>query len=211
MTLITNQQQYSISSHDFIWSQLQGTPFPSSPRFDLVLAYVSITLEHQHAIINLVGLKLVGSAFALLRPQVETAFRGLWVNLIATDEQVTAIAKDGKEPFPKFRDMASELDTRYGLDGWCSSIAAQWGALNGFTHSGLEQLGHRFRDDGNIFPTYPDEMIASLLQLSATISIGLLPAIYRNMGLQDKASALEQWLDDYVKPKPDVVPTPALS
>jgi hypothetical protein len=187
--------RYSTAAHGFIWSQLQITAFPSNPRFDLVLAYVAIALEHQHAIINLVGLRLIGSALALFRPQVETTFRGLWVNLIASDEQVNAISHNGEEPFPRFRQMATELDTQYRADGWLARFADRWASLNGYTHSGLEQLGRRFRDDGNIAPNYPDEMISELVTSSGTVSIGFLAPVYRSMGFDAQATALEEWLD----------------
>jgi hypothetical protein len=185
--------QYNVSGHEFIRSLLSGTQFPSGPRNDLVYAYVALVLEHQNAIVNLIRLNLVGSAFALLRPQVETAFRGLWTNLIASDEQVTAIGQRGEEPFPPFRKMAEELDTRYRADGWLLGFADDWKTLNGFTHTGLEQLGRRFQSDGNIAPNY-EEMVPELATYSGTLSIGIVVPILRTIHFEDKAKALEGWL-----------------
>src|ERR1700722_17071384 len=118
--------RYSMNSYKTMQEQLNNTPIESKPRSDLVLGYLALTLEHQGDITKLVILRSKGSAFALLRPQVESAFRGLWVNLIASEEQVTAIRQNGAEPFPKFIDMATDLDSRYGANGLLLGLASYW-------------------------------------------------------------------------------------
>ncbi len=176
--------QYNASGYEFIRSLLTCTQFPSSPRNDLVYAYVALVLEHQNAIVNLIRLNLVGSALALLRPQVETAFRGLWVNLIACDEQITAIGQRGEEPFPPFRKMVEELDTRYDAGGWLLGFADDWKPLNGFTHLGLEQLGRRFRSGGDIASSYEEDVVSRLATYSATLSF---PTAYAQESLPPSA------------------------
>ena len=142
--------QYADGARDLLLEQLADTKFPSTPRNDLVLAYVAIAIEHQEAIVKLVGLHLYAPAFALLRLELETMFRGLWANLIADDSQIAAVAQEGAEPFPRFKAFAKILDESYGADGWIAGFGDRWTTLNGFTHSGLEQLGRRFHDDGNV-------------------------------------------------------------
>jgi hypothetical protein len=190
--------EYNKGGLGVVWSQLSGATVPSSQRSDLVWAYVLIALKHHEGICALVGQNLMAPAFALLRSQIETAYRGLWVNLIATDEQVNAIREHDAEPFPRFRQMAAGLDASYGADGWLQSFADRWAALNGYTHSGLLQLGRQFRDDGRVGPNYSDEMVVELLVTSGTASIGCIVPIFRAMGLDDKAAALEQWLADHL-------------
>jgi len=159
-----------------------------------VYAYVAIVLEHQNAIVNLIRLNLLGSAWALLRPQVEAAFRGLWVNVAASDLQITALGQRGEEPFPPFRKMAEYLDAQYHADGWLLGFADDWKTLNDFAHPGLGQLGRRFRADGNIAPNYDEEMVARLVRYSGTLSIGMIVPILRTIHFDDKAKALEEWL-----------------
>lgn len=180
-----------------VWSQLSGATVPSSPRNDLVWAYVAIAIDHHRAIHSLASQHLIASASALLRSQIETFFRGLWVNAIATDEQVNAIRGGSEKPFPAFRQMATDLDTFYGADGWLQGFADHWAALNGYTHSGLEQLGRQFRDDNTVGPNYPDETVMELVVTSGTVSIGCIVPIFRAMNLIDKAAALEQWLAEH--------------
>lgn len=194
---IENAIEYNKGALAAIWSQLSDATVPSSPRFDLVWAYVLIAVKHHEGIYALASQNLMAPAFALLRSQIETAYRGLWVNLIATDEQVKAIREHDEEPFPRFRQMAADLDAAYGADGWLESFADHWAALNGYTHSGLLQLARQFRDDGKVGPNYSDEMGTELLVTSGTASIGCIVPIFRSMALNDKAAALEKWLEDH--------------
>ena len=191
---VSEALKYSADSRALIWSQLLGTLFKQDPRTTLAFAYGSMTLEHQRAIHMLVSNKLSGSALALLRPQIETVFRGLWAIRCATDAQVEAIGQDGAEPFPPFRQMAVVLDAAYGAGDFFQGIAVSRGTLNGFTHSGLEQLGRRFQNDGKVEPNYSDTQIVTLLRASAEVSLVLFDNIFMLTGHQDKAAALREWL-----------------
>jgi hypothetical protein len=179
MRTLEEALQYSEGAHQAVWRELLGTQFPATPRSSLVLAYIAVALEHQSAISTLVKTGLKGSGLALMRLQLEAALRGMWVNLIASDIQVDCISNHGDEPFPRFRPMVKQLDEAYGAQGWLESFAEQWSALNGYTHSGLEQLGRRFLADGNIAPNYPDQIIADLLTLSGTVTIGTVAPLHR--------------------------------
>jgi hypothetical protein len=185
---------YNIDSLKVIHTQIEGSEIESNPRIHLVFGYVVVALEHQDAIAKLVELKLSGSALALLRPQVETACRALWVNLISNDTDVAAIRERGASPFPEFPKMAAELDTRYNSNGWWVRYADRWGAMNGYTHTGLEQLGRRFQKDGTIAPNYSDELEAELLMMSARTSIVLVASVFRTAGREAEAEALDKWL-----------------
>lgn len=196
---VSEALKYSADSRAFIWSQLLGTLFKPNPRTTLAFAYGSMTLEHQRAILMLVTNKLSGSALALLRPQIETVFRGLWAMRCASEAQVEAIGQSGATPFPQFRDMAGVLDKAYGAGDFFHGIACKWGVLNGFTHSGLEQLGRRFQPNGRVEPNYSESQIVTLLRASADVSLVLFDQVFILTGHQDKAAALRNWLDRYDK------------
>lgn len=193
---------YCVRAHDFICAQLAGLPFPVGLRNDLVCAYLAITLERQHAICNLIRDELIGSALALLRLQLEAAMRGLWIQLVANDEQLIQLAQNGKEPFPPFKWMASELEAVYSAGDWLSNFIDWWSTLNGYTHAGLEQLTRQFRADGHIGPNYSDEMVAELAINAGTISIGTVVPILRQFGFDEKAEAVENWLAENGLMKP---------
>lgn len=188
--------KYNDGAREAVWNQISGTHFAANPRSTLVLAYVAIALEHHKAISALVRAGMKGSALALMRLQLETALRGMWVNLLASDIQVNCIGQHGDEPFPRFKPLVEQLDDAYGAQGWLKSFAEQWATLNGYTHSGLEQLGMRFQADGNLAPNYPDGVISDLLTLSGTVTIGTIVPLLRGFGFPEKAEALEKWLAD---------------
>jgi hypothetical protein len=155
-----NQDQaieFNIKCRNFVTLQLSELQFVADERSNLVFAYIAMMLEHQEAIIELVRLGLTGSALALIRSQLETACRGLWVNLIADDAEIKAI-HDGKKPFPKFKAMIQSLDKTYAMNGFLLKYADHWKILNGFAHSGTEQLYFRFSLENHSYvvaPSYP--------------------------------------------------------
>src|SRR5712692_2495809 len=62
--------------------------YPDDYRTMIVIGFISTLVEHHEAVLLLILRDIVGSAFALGRPIVEGTFRGLWLNVCATDEQV---------------------------------------------------------------------------------------------------------------------------
>jgi hypothetical protein len=177
---------------------LEGIVMPPGYRFNLVFAYLFLVLEHQKAIVVLVDSELHGSAFALLRLQVEAAFRGLWVGRVANDQQVEDIAKRGIEPFGNFKDMAKNVDEAYQANGKLKSIIEEggWKTLNALTHSGLDQLVRRFSDDETFGPNYADDETKALLEFSGAVTSIMALFIFHANGFNEKFKALELWQKD---------------
>jgi hypothetical protein len=190
---INEAKQYSLRAHGAVWNLLEGRVRPSRDQSILSLAYLSLVLEHQKAIVSLVDLNLRGSAFALLRPQVETAFRGLWVGRIATDQQIADIDENDAVPFPEFREMAKKVDEAYHANGILESITGVWKSLNGLTHSGRIQLERRFNDEGTIVPSYADDETESLLLSSAATSTAMAIYAFHLCGFSEELNALSMW------------------
>jgi hypothetical protein len=137
----------------------------------------------------------MGSAFALFRPMVEAGYRGLFAAFIATPPQVEQI-KNGKEPYPRFNDLAKLLDDTFKTDGLFIQFAHDaWSALNGYAHGGLEQLTKRIDSDGNIGAHFEAEEILHLLRSSTSllirISIPFLQAMQPEAASRVSAKYLE--------------------
>jgi hypothetical protein len=192
--------EYSKRTTEFIENSLMDTEYHYSDRVRLVLAYAALNLEHQSAIRILIEQNHRGSAFALVRSQVEACFRGLWVLRFSSDDEVKSIREVGAEPFPKFRSMTTALDSGLGTVDLFQGIARSWRALNGFTHSGLEQLAMRFNAAGDLQPTYPDIKCRYLLRSSASTALLMFPPLFRVWGMNDKAEAIEAWLIEKIPP-----------
>ena len=87
--------------------------FPDDRRTVTVIGLISILVEHQESVLLLVMHEKPGSASALVRPIVEGAFRAMWINLPATDEEVERFNQKDKIDL-EFGEMAEALDNAYG-------------------------------------------------------------------------------------------------
>ena len=87
--------QESRSFWDWVQGKLDGLNVGSDRRLHLALACFSTALEHHRAIVELVNLRLSGSAFALVRPMYESILRGNWIHHCATESELEGlITKD---------------------------------------------------------------------------------------------------------------------
>jgi hypothetical protein len=62
--------------------------YPSDDKTAWLVGSVEIALEHHKAIWLLIERRLTGSAFALVRPLIDTVVRALWINALATEQQI---------------------------------------------------------------------------------------------------------------------------
>jgi uncharacterized protein DUF6988 len=129
-------------------------------------------MSHHEAILTLLEHeRLVGSAFTLFRPLVETAFRGLFTGFLATPEQIEKI-KLGGEPYGEWNKLAASLDATFDNDGLFTQYGGTaWKTLCGFTHSGLEQLCRRIQSDGKVQPFYQVDEINELINSSTAVLV----------------------------------------
>jgi hypothetical protein len=186
---------YSKLTTDFIETVLSDADFMNETRIRLTTTYARLNIEHQSTMRILVEQNHRGSAFALLRPQIEACFRGLWVQQLASEIDVEAIRKDGAEPFPKFKKMAKDLDDALSADGLFTGIATGWQTMSGFTHSGLQHLSRFSLSSGVLAPKYSDEDTCRVLRISASAALLMLPPVFRMNGMTEKAASIEAWLD----------------
>ena len=83
--------------------------YPDDYRTSTVIGFISVLIEHQESALLLIMHDKVGSAFALGRPIVEGAYRGLWINGCATDEQIKKFNEDDRIDLT-FGEIAAALD-----------------------------------------------------------------------------------------------------
>src|SRR6185312_11121226 len=109
----------------------------------IVAAFFSLVSEHHGAILNLLkAARFDGSALALVRPLIDGAYRAHWIYSCASPDSVTRV-KNGENVYPRFTNMADEIEQKVDTDGMFASIKPYINALHGYTHGGLEQLSHR--------------------------------------------------------------------
>ncbi|HKI51610.1 MAG TPA: hypothetical protein VJ995_06020 [Geothermobacteraceae bacterium] len=121
--------------------------YPTDKKSQTLVAYHSILAEHHSAIFLLIQNDLCGSAFALARPVYEILYRAHWVAACADEKQIEGIFED-KDIFPKMHDLVSQIDSAFNTgDFWRTIKKNSWSPMNDYTHSGIRQIGRRFKDN----------------------------------------------------------------
>jgi hypothetical protein len=146
-----------------------GLDISSAPNCRVGAALFHLCTEHQHAVHTLVNHGLIGSAFALLRPQFEAYVRGVWYHRCATDEQLNAFI-EGAAP-PKIGHLLSDIAelTDFNSDSLIATKKGVWEVLNDFTHGGSVQVRARLTPI-EIARNYKTEHIVSMLRWSSILS-----------------------------------------
>lgn len=151
-------------------SLTDGITFETTNRLRVAVALLHLSLEHQTGIYSLVNLGIIGSAFALFRPQFEAYVRGVWYHRCATDADISSFI-DGEQP-PKINVLIEEIEKLEASDEKLLSATKSqiWLNLNDFTHGGTTQVKARCTVD-EITQNYKEEHIANLLTASASLSL----------------------------------------
>ena len=151
-------------------SLIDGLSFSTTDRARIAASLYHLSIEHSTGIHVLVKHDVVGSAFALSRPQNEAYFRGAWYQLCASEKQVSDFLRSGTPP--KFGKLLEDLEKK---DPYCGDSLARMKNevlhnLNDFTHGGTIQVKARNTRD-EIVQRYKPEHIAGLLASSAVSAL----------------------------------------
>lgn len=143
-------------------------------RCRLAGALLDLAVEHRYAVMALFRADCIGSAFALVRCVMETALRGAWLGLCATDEQIERVCKE--DGFPSIREVllpgvlafaASKSVKLASAFELISQVqAGQWGSLCGFTHGGAQAGANRITAE-DIGPNYKEVDQERMILLSS--------------------------------------------
>jgi hypothetical protein len=172
--------------------------YPTDTKSQILLAYHSILAEHHTAIFLLIQNELHGSAFALVRSLYEPFYRAHWIIGCATDKQVTQVLK-GKDVFPKMYDMVEKIDAAFGIGEFFQNIKRNsWGPMNDYTHSGILQIGRRFKDN-EVDPNYGTEEIVEVLNGINLALILMALVFFKKFGKLEAVSEVEKMLIEYTE------------
>lgn len=154
-----------------------GLQFDTTPRRRLSITLHHLCIEHHQAIHTLVDLHVWGSAFALLRPQLEAYVRGMWYGACAEEEDIRKFF--GNSDPPPFGRLVKQLEDAGVVDGTLKRIHEKsWRDLCGFTHGGMSQVRNRnTRDD--IISRYEFKDVAGLVGGSAVLVLSACAGIAR--------------------------------
>jgi len=170
--------------------------FPTDNRTLIVIGFISMLIEHQESILLLVMHNHAGSASALIRPIVEGAYRGLWINLPATDAEVLKF-NEKDEINLKFGEIATALDSAYSTEDFFQDFKTRaWKHLNSYTHGGMHQIGRRFVND-RVENNYSDEEIFEMTTSATTIVLLTISLFLKRHGHADSADQVQALLETY--------------
>ena len=193
---------------------LRRHEYPNQPKEVLMVGYVVIALQHHRAIWLLKDAELYGSAFALVRPVFDAWLRALWINAVATPEEIEKASRDELR-FPNIDDMLvairpiyfghAEKDAEFPqivdkLFYWLTGqdpndktaprAPSLWKALHGYTHPGARPLSRLFTG-GQAQQNYSEFDVAQLLNLPTIALILLMGPFFISMGKQAEADEVQ--------------------
>jgi hypothetical protein len=155
--------------------------YPDNSRTVIIIGLLATMMEHHKAMLLLIPSGRVGSAFALARSIVESMYRGMWINVCASDPQVEAFEADDKFPV-NMSDMAKAIDEAYRAYGFFEGLRIRgWAALCSYTHSGMLQLGRRFREH-KVQPNYDD---TEIFEATTTVTTCILILVGKFLAVQN--------------------------
>src|SRR4029453_7287094 len=178
-----------------LWGLLERHGYPDDTRSVWVAGSMAVALEHHEAISLLIEQQLTGSAFALVRPMVDTVVRAHWINAVASNEQV-AQARENKNVFPSMSEMSEAGGKAYGADELFRRFTSQWGAMCSYTHSGARQIAHHFTGT-DLKPGYTEEAKVEVLNLANMALLFVAGMFFTSTGHQLEAAETRKMVLDY--------------
>lgn len=150
-----------------------------SLRRQVASLFIATMLDHYSSITYLLGEErydFATSAFALVRPIVDSAFRGVWIANFATDDEViTTMTPAGDKLLERINPgkVIDLMKVRFAIndEDLSVNITEDWKSIHGFVHTGTQQLKNRLR--AVRLKKYPYEpTIAALIISSKYVRIG---------------------------------------
>ena len=143
-------------------------------RKKVVAGFLSLSMQHHCSISLLVENKLYSSAFALLRPLFDAVYRGTWISLVATDDEIDNFSTNKNFKFKHTYKLAKDIDKKINSTTFHDVYEQNSPLLHGMTHGGIEQIGRQFDKDGDtIQTTFDNEALFALLN-SSNVNLGMI-------------------------------------
>lgn len=155
---------------DWLAGKIDGFEFATSERSRLAAGCLDMAIEHHRAIVLLISLSVIGSAFALVRPLLEAYVRGVWLHRCASEAELAAFKADNLDrTFSELLEVIEKLPSH--AEGELSDVKQKsWKAMCSFTHSGFLQVVRR-NTALAITPNYKEQEIAEALTFANTFAL----------------------------------------
>lgn len=151
------------------WGAIEECSIDGSAQSQFIGAMLYVAFNHCDAIQILAQKKNFASAYALVRPMLETSFRAMWLHRCATEEQIQNCMENDK--WKSAWDLVQEIEAKNGNTPILSRI---WSdvrpMLHSYTHGGVQNAVRQLGRDNSIMPNLPDLEVFQLMQTTGLLS-----------------------------------------
>jgi hypothetical protein len=156
---------------------------PVNDRNVLLLGYWSLVFDFHRGVLCLLSNKLYGSAFALVRPIVETTVRA-HVAIMGSNEDVERLKSDDYRT--NLATIGNEIDTAFRTETFFETfLAGARAALHSYTHAGTMQLSRRFAGH-NLEANYEEGEIIEIIRTSASAVFIVNNLVTKHFGFEEE-------------------------
>ncbi|MCF6226389.1 MAG: DUF5677 domain-containing protein [Xanthomonadales bacterium] len=151
------------------WRAIEKCSIDGLAQSQFVGAMLYVAFNHCDGIQTLAQKKNFASAYALVRPMLETSFRAIWLHSCATDEQVqNCMEKDRWESaWNLILEIEEKNDNAPILSGIWSDARPR---LHSYTHGGVEIAIRQLGNESSIAPNLSDLEVFQLMQTVGFVS-----------------------------------------
>lgn len=156
----------------------------------LLMAHWALIFDHYKAILSAVQNAFYGSAFALVRPVVESLVRA-HVAVKGSQDDVRRLQSD--EYRTNLESIGPWIDREFQTDTLFTKFLNEKArkALHSYTHGGVSQLARRFNGQ-NLTPRYADGEIVEVIRVSTSAVWMLTNLVTKFLGFGAEATEAER-------------------
>jgi hypothetical protein len=155
---VANARALSIS----VWNLVHDKDVPSDTRTRVGAGLINISMSHHSGIVKLYEGQSYASAFALIRPAVDSFLRAEWILHVATDKAINAFV-GGDDPPGAFQVIKKLEETGIYDAGLLEGIIRPiWGLVSDFTHGGGKLVVRHLTED-SIGPAFKEDELINVL------------------------------------------------
>ena len=159
-------------------------------------ALFDISDEHAEAIVILLEEKYYASAYALVRPMLETFIRASWIQHCATDDEIEKTMEKDKFDLTLRQMLTCVEEKRQWEKTLTRCLDSALNTMHGYTHGGTQIIARRLKN-GYIEHTVDEQEIIEVLRLVNLIAFLSWEGIIGiSFGYSKEHKALNDLLDD---------------
>ena len=168
-------------------------------RVQMATGCLDLAIEHQSGIAVLFDQQRVGSAFALMRPLVDSFIRGVWLSRCASEEGLDKFQQGRLGKKHSFASLVVDVESFLGKrDTALSRLTGRsWNFMSDFTHTGFEHVTRR-HSATHLGPNYPPAEIEQMIRSACTIGLLATVELVDLAGDRNLAQACKQRLTAFV-------------